>query len=245
MAPVTISGAVTLQNAEGLATLAYSQMVNPGCPAVYGAFTSNVDMQSGAPAFGTPEYVKAQHISGQLARRYNIPFRTSNVCAANSVDAQAAYEATMSLWGATNSGGNLIMHGTGWMEGGLSCSYEKIILDVDLLQMVSELSKPISVEDDELALDAIKEVGHSGHFFGAEHTQARYKDAFYSPILSDWRNYESWKEAGSPTAMQKANTVWKERLGQYQKPPMDPTILKKLTDFVEQRKAEGGTKTDF
>ena len=245
MAPVTIAGAVTLQNAEGLAVLAYSQMVRAGCPAVYGAFTSNVDMQSGAPAFGTPEYVKAQHISGQLARRYKLPFRTSNVCAANTVDAQAAYESTLSLWGASNSGGNLIMHGTGWMEGGLSCLYEKIILDIDLLQMVAQMSKPVTVNDDELALDAIKEVGPSGHFFGVEHTQSRYKTAFYKPVISDWRNYESWLEAGSPTAMQKANAVWKERLAQYQAPPIDSQILQELQDFVAKRKAEGGVKTDF
>ena len=245
MAPVTLGGAVTLQNAEALAGLSYSQMVRPGAPAVYGAFTSNVDMQSGAPALGTPEYVKAQHISGQLARRYNLPFRTSNVCAANAVDAQAAYESTMALWGSTNSGGNLIMHGAGWMEGGLSCSYEKIILDIDLLQMVAELSKPVSVSDDDLALDAIREVGPSGHFFGVEHTQQRYKTAFYAPILSDWRNYEAWHEAGSPTAVEKANQVWKERLSQYQRPPMDPIIEQELRAYVDRRKAEGGAKTDF
>lgn len=245
MAPVTIAGAVTLQNAEGLAALAYSQMVREGAPAVYGAFTSNVDMQSGAPALGTPEYVKAQHISGQLARRYKIPFRTSNVCAANAVDAQAAYESTLALWGSTNSGGNLIMHGAGWMEGGLSCSYEKIILDIDLLQMVAELSRPVSVSDDDLALDTIKEVGPSGHFFGTEHTQERYKSAFYAPILSDWRNYESWHEAGSPTAVEKANTVWKERLQQYEKPAIDSQIEQQLRDFVERRKSEGGARTDF
>ena len=245
MAPVTIPGALVLQNAEALAGLAFSQMVNPGCPAMYGGFTSNVDMQSGSPAFGTPEYMKAQHIGGQLARKYGVPYRTSNVCAANTVDAQAAYESVFSLWGAVNSGGNLLMHGAGWMEGGLCCSYEKTILDIDLLQMVAEFLTPLDFSADELALDAIAEVGPGGHFFGTPHTQDRFKDAFYAPVLSDWRNFESWQEAGSPDAMQKANKVWQQRLGQYEAPDMDAAIREELTDFVERRKATGGVATDF
>ncbi len=245
MAPVTIPGALVLQNAEALAGLAFSQMVNPGCPAMYGGFTSNVDMQSGSPAFGTPEYMKAQHIGGQLARRYNVPYRTSNVCAANTVDAQAAYESVFSLWGAVNSGGNLLMHGAGWMEGGLCCSYEKTILDIDLLQMVAEFLTPLDFSADELALDAIAEVGPGGHFFGTQHTQDRFKDAFYAPILSDWRNFESWQEAGSPDAMKKANQLWQQRLGEYQAPAMDPSIREALSDFVARRKEAGGVTTDF
>jgi len=245
MAPVTLAGAITLQNAEALATLAFSQMVNPGAPAMYGGFTSNVDMKSGSPAFGTPEYIKAQLISGQLARRYKIPFRTSNVCAANTVDAQAAYESTISLWGAINSGGNLLMHGAGWLEGGLCASFEKLVLDVDLLQMINEMQKPVMVGDEDLALDAIAEVGPGGHFFGVQHTQDRYRSAFYAPVLSDWRNFESWQEAGSPTAIDKAYTEWKKRLSLYEQPPMDTAILEELTDFVNKRKAEGGVATDF
>lgn len=245
MAPVTIAGALVLQNAEALAGLAFTQMVKPGAPVGYGGFTSNVDMKSGSPAFGTPEYLKAQLVGGQLARRYGIPYRSSNVCAANTVDAQAAYESTLSLWGAINSGMNLLMHGTGWMEGGLCCSYEKIVLDIDLLQMVEELLTSLDVSEASLALDAINEVGPAGHFFGTQHTQDRYKDAFYSPILSDWRNFESWDEAGRPDAMQKANKVWKERLSQYQKPAIDPAIEEELAAFVAKRKAEGGVATDF
>ncbi|MCP4318972.1 MAG: trimethylamine methyltransferase family protein [Hyphomicrobiales bacterium] len=245
MAPVTIPGALVLQNAEALAGLAFSQMVNPGAPAMYGGFTSNVDMKSGAPAFGTPEYMKAQHVGGQLARHYNIPYRTSNVCAANTVDAQAAYESVFSLWGAVNSGGHLLKHGAGWMEGGLCCSYEKMILDIELLQMVAEFMEPLKFDEDELGLDAIADVGPGGHFFGTTHTQARYKDAFYAPILSDWRNFETWFEAGEPTAMQKANKVWKERLAEYEAPPLDPAIAEELRNFVERRKAEGGVATDF
>ena len=245
MAPVTIAGALVLQNAEALAGIAFSQMVRAGAPVIYGGFTSNVDMKSGAPAFGTPEYMKAQHVGGQLARRYGLPYRSSNVCAANTVDAQAAYESVFSLWGAINGGMNMLMHGAGWLEGGLCCSYEKTILDIDLLQMVSEFLQPVSTTESDLALDAINDVGPAGHFFGTEHTQERYRDAFYAPILSDWRNYESWTEAGSPIAIERANQIWKERLAQYQEPALDIAIRDELRAFVSQRKAEGGAVTDF
>lgn len=245
MAPVTVAGALVQQNAEALAGIAFSQIVCPGAPAIYGGFTSNVDMKSGSPAFGTPEYMKAQMIGGQLARRYNFPYRTSNVCAANTVDAQAAYESVFSLWGAVNGGLNMLKHGAGWMEGGLCCSYEKTILDIDLLQMVGEFLTPLDFSEDALAVDTISEVGPGGHFFGTEHTQKRFKDAFYSPVLSDWRNFESWQEAGEPTAYQKANKVWKERLAAYQEPAIDVATRDELATFVEKRKSEGGVATDF
>lgn len=245
MAPVTIAGALVQQNAEALAGLAFAQMVKKGAPVAYGGFTSNVDMKSGAPAFGTPEYMKAQIVGGQLARRYNIPYRTSNTCAANAVDAQAAYESVFSLWGAIQGGGNFMMHGLGWLEGGLRASFEKVILDVDLLQMVTEFMTPLDLSEDALAVDAIRDVGPGGHFFGTPHTQARYKNAFYAPVLSDWRNFESWTEAGSPTAVEKANRVSKERLASYEQPSMDPAIREELDAFVEKRRAEGGAPTDF
>jgi len=245
MAPVTIAGALVEQNAEALAGIAFAQMVRPGAPVMYGGFTSNVDMKSGSPAFGTPEYMKAQLVGGQLARRYNIPYRSSNVCAANTVDAQAAYESVFSLWGFVNSGANLMMHGAGWLEGGLCCSFEKTILDIDLLQMVAEFLEPLDCSKDALAFDAIADVGPAGHFFATEHTQTRYKDAFYAPVLSDWRNFESWEEAGRPDAMQKANRVWKERLSTYEEPPMDAAVAEELSDFVKRRKTEGGVATDF
>ena len=245
MAPITIAGAVTLQNAEALAGIAFSQMVRPGAPVMYGGFTSNVDMKTGSPAFGTPEYMKAQHIGGQLARRYGIPYRSSNVCAANTVDAQAAYEAVFSLWGAINGGANMLKHGAGWLEGGLCCSYEKVILDIDLLQMVAEFLQPVPTTPEDLALDAINAVGPAGHFFGSEHTQARYRDAFYAPILSDWRNFETWREAGSPIAIERANAEWKQRLDTYEAPALDPAIKDELEAFVAKRRAEGGAATDF
>ncbi|MDQ6433046.1 trimethylamine methyltransferase family protein [Mesorhizobium sp. LHD-90] len=245
MAPVTIAGALVQQNAEALAGIAFTQMVRKGAPVGYGGFTSNVDMKSGAPAFGTPEYMKAQLVGGQLARRYRIPYRTSNTCAANTVDAQAAYESVFSLWGAIQAGGNFMLHGAGWLEGGLRCSYEKTILDIDLLQMVAEFLTPLDLSEDALAVEAIRSVGPGGHFFGTQHTQDRYKTAFYSPVISDWRNFETWAEAGSPTAMEKANRVWKERLASYEEPWMDPAIREELDAFVEKRRAEGGAPTDF
>ena len=245
MAPVTVAGALVEQNAEALAGLAFCQLVKKGAPVIYGGFTSNVDMKSGAPAFGTPEYMKAVVAGGQLARRYKIPYRTSNTCAANMVDAQAAYESVFSLWALTQGGGNFIMHGAGWLEGGLVASFEKFVLDVDLIQMVSEFLQPLEINEDALGVEAIREVGPGGHFFGAQHTLARYTNAFYQPLISDWRNNQQWVAAGSPQAWQKANHVYKQALAEYQKPPMDEAVHEELKAFVERRKREGGAPTDF
>ena len=245
MAPVTIAGALVQQNAEALAGIAFTQMVNPGSPAVYGGFTSNVDMKSGAPAFGTPEYVLAAQISGQLARHYKIPFRSSNVCAANTVDAQAGYESTMALWGAISGGSHFVMHGAGWMEGGLSASFEKMMVDADLLQMMATYMKGVEITEASLGLDAILDVGPGGHFFGTPHTMARYKSAFYSPMISDWRNFESWTEAGSPTALEKANKVYKALLENYEEPELDDAVREELDAFVRLRVEQGGVATDF
>jgi trimethylamine---corrinoid protein Co-methyltransferase len=245
MAPVTIAGALAQQNAEALAGIAFTQLVRPGAPVVYGGFTSNVDMKSGAPAFGTPEYMKAVLAGGQLCRKYGIPYRSSNACAANTVDAQAAYESVFSLWALLQGGANFVLHAAGWMEGGLTSSFEKFILDVDLLQMVAELLTPLDVSPAGLGLDAIREVGPGGHYFGTAHTLERFETAFYAPIVSDWRNFESWSEAGSPTAMQKANAVWQKELAEYERPPMDTAIEEELDAFVARRKQEGGAPTDF
>ena len=245
MAPVTLAGALAQQNAEALVGMVMTQLVRPGAPFIYGGFTSNVDMKSGAPAFGTPENMKASVVGGQLARRYNVPYRTSGVSASNTVDAQAAYESVFSLWGTTMGGGNVIKHAAGWMEGGLVASYEKLVLDVDLLQMVSQFLDPIVVDEDTLGFDSIVEAGVGGHFFGTEHTQARYKDAFYAPLISDWRNFENWQENGSPQSWQKANALWKQALEHYEEPPIDATMLEELDAFIAQRVEEGGIHTDF
>jgi trimethylamine--corrinoid protein Co-methyltransferase len=243
MAPATIAGALAEQNAEALAGITYMQVVAPGCPVMYGGFTSNVDMKTGAPAFGTPEYTRAAMAGGQLARRYKIPYRSSNACAANAVDAQAAYESEMSVWGAVMGHANMIMHGAGWMEGGLVANFEKMILDAEILQGMGEFMQPIVVNDDTLALDAITEVGPGGHFFGVGHTLERYETAFYAPILSDWRNFESWREAGALTADQRANAIWKQLLVDYQQPPLDPAKDEALKEFVERRRREGGVSS--
>lgn len=245
MAPVTLAGALAQQNAEALAGLAFAQIVRPGAPVMYGGFTSNVDMKSGAPAFGTPEYIKTAQIGGQLARRYGIPYRSSNVNASNCVDAQAAYESVFALWGAVTGHTNLLKHGAGWLEGGLCASFEKVILDADLLQMVAAYLEPLEVSDATLGLDAVRDVGPGGHFFGTEHTQARYEKAFYAPILSDWRNFENWEEAGAETATQRANRIFKELIQEYEAPPLAPEIAEELASFVAKRKEEGGVPTDF
>jgi trimethylamine--corrinoid protein Co-methyltransferase len=242
MAPATIAGALAQQNAEALAGLAFSQIVNPGTPVIYGGFTSNVDMKSGAPAFGTPEYTKAALASGQLARRYNIPYRSSNANASNVVDAQAAYESEMSLWGAVMGHAGLVLHAAGWMEGGLCASFEKMVLDAELLQMMAEFLSPLEVNEDTLGFEAMRDVGHGGHFFGTKHTLDRYETAFYAPIISDWSNYESWEEAGARTATERANKLYKEILADYEPPPLEAARSDELTEFIARRKEEGGVQ---
>ena len=238
MTPVTVAGALAQQNAEALAGIALAQATRPGAPVVYGAFTSNVDMKSGAPAFGTPENTKATLAGGQLARRYNLPYRSSNSNASNIVDAQAAYESQMTIWGAVMGHANLIYHGAGWLEGGLTASFEKIVLDAEMLQMMAETLVPIEVTEGELALDAISDVQPGGHFFGTEHTLERYETAFYEPMLADWRNYETWEEAGAETATERATRVWQTMLAEYAEPTMDPAVAEELQAFVARRKRE-------
>ena len=238
MAPVTVIGAITQQNAEALAGIVLTQLVRPGVPAVYGGFTSNVDMRTGSPAFGTPEQTKATHITGQLCRRYQIPFRSSNTNASTSVDAQSAYESEMSLWGAVMGHANRIAHGGGWLEGGLVASFEKLIIDVEMLQMMAEFVEPLVVNDETLAIEAMREVQPGGHYFGTSHTMERYDSAFYAPLVSDWTNFETWNEAGGLDSAQRANATWKQALKDYEQPPLDPAILEELEEYVAKRKQE-------
>lgn len=240
MAPVTVAGAIVQQNAEALAGIAFAQIVNPGAPVFYGGFTSNVDMRTGAPAFGTPEYAKAVVIGGQMARRYAIPYRSSNVNASNAPDAQAAYESQMSIWPCMLAHCNVVKHALGWLEGGLTASFEKVIIDAEMLQMMTEFMKPVTINDAEMAMDAMAEVGPGGHYFGCAHTLERYETAFYSPILSDWSNFENWQDRGSKDATLRAHEIYKRLLDEYQEPPMDPAIAEELDAFVDRRIAEGG-----
>ena len=238
MAPVTLAGALALQHAEAMAGIALTQIVRPGAPVLYGGFTSNVDMKSGSPAFGTPEYLQAAQATGQLSRRLGVPFRSSNVNAANTPDAQAAYESCMSLWGAITGQAHMIKHAAGWLHGGLTASLEKLIIDADILQMVAASLDAFEVNAETLAMDAIREVGPGGHFFGSAHTMERYEDAFYAPLVSNWSNYETWLEEGSVNSEQRANQIWKQLLQEYERPPMDPAIDEALQDYVQRRKLE-------
>jgi trimethylamine--corrinoid protein Co-methyltransferase len=240
MAPITIPGALTLAHAEALFGITLTQIARGGAPVMYGSFTSNVDMKSGSPAFGTPEYAKAAFGAGQLARRIDVPWRCSSATASNAPDAQAAYESQMSLWGALLGGCHFVLHAAGWLEGGLTASYEKFILDVEMLQMFAELFQPVSASSDDIGTEAVAEVGPGGHFFSAAHTMQRYRDAFYSPLVSDWRNYGQWFDDGAKTATERASIVWRNTLNTFQPPAMDPAVTESLEAFVARRRAEGG-----
>jgi trimethylamine--corrinoid protein Co-methyltransferase len=240
MSPVTLAGALAQQNAEALFGIVLTQLVRPGAPVMYGAFTSNVDMRSGAPAFGTPENTKANVASGQLARRYSLPYRTTPGSASNAADAQGAYETMMALWGAVLGHGNLVYHAAGWQEGGLTASFEKLIIDVEMIQHMMEFLTPIKVDEDELAVEALGRVPTGGHFFGEPHTLERYSTAFYQPMLSNWQNYEAWQEAGGLDATARATRLWKKALEEYVEPAMDVSVREALEAYMAKRKEEIG-----
>jgi trimethylamine--corrinoid protein Co-methyltransferase len=240
MAPVTLAGALVQQTAEALAIIALCQLVRPGAPCVMGGFTSNVDMRTGSPAFGTPEYVHAVLAGAQLGRRLKLPVRTSAVNASPMVDAQSTYETAFSLQAAVLSHSHLINHAAGWLEGGLSASLEKIVVDAELLRNWAEILKPVSFSDDDLAVDAIKDTAAGGHFFGSAHTLARYETAFYRPLLSDWSNFENWRDAGSRNATERATGIWKKLLAEFVPPPLDPAVKDAVADYVARRTRELG-----
>ncbi|WP_171128197.1 MULTISPECIES: trimethylamine methyltransferase family protein [unclassified Ruegeria] len=247
MAPVTMAGAVAQSLAEALCAIALFQYVRPGTPCVIGTFTSNVDMKTGAPAFGTPEYMRSTQMTGQMARFYNLPMRSSGVCAANVPDGQSIWETSNSLWAAVQSGTHIVYHAAGWLEGGLIASPEKFIMDCEILQQIQRYMQPelVATGPDEIALDAIRAVGNDGHFFGIQHTQDRYTTAFYQPFLSDWKNFEGWEAAGGIWTAERAHHMFKEIVGSFEAPPMEDAIRDELADFVARRKAEGGAPTDF
>ena len=247
MAPVTMAGAVAQSLAEALCAVALAQYIRPGAPCAIGTFTSNVDMKSGAPAFGTPEYMRATQMTGQMARFYGLPMRASGVCAANVPDGQAMWETSNSLWSAVQSGANMVYHAAGWLEGGLIASPEKFIMDCEVLQMIQRYMEPelCATGPEEIALEAIREVGETGHFFGIQHTQDRYATAFYQPFVSDWRNYEAWDAAGAVWTPERAHGIFRQIIDTFEAPPMEEAIREELAAFVARRKEEGGAPTDF
>jgi len=240
MTPVTLAGALALQHAEALAGITLSQTVQEGAPVIYGAFTSNVDMRSGSPAFGSPEAVKAAYASGQLARHIELPWRSSAVNTSNTPDAQAGYETMMNMMGAVFAGANMILHAAGWLDSGLAASFEKYILDVEMVQMFAEIFQPLRVTPEEVALDVIDSVEPGGHFFGVQHTLERFDSVFYEPLVFSRTNFEQWTEQGSLTADRRARKVYTSLLEDFDPPPIDDSIRAELLDYVARRKDEGG-----
>lgn len=240
MAPVTVAGALVLQHAEALAGIALAQLARPGAPVAYGGFSSNVDMKSGAPAFGTPEHLRANLGSGQLARLIGLPWRSASGAASNIADAQAAEETVMALWGAVLAQATLTIHSAGWLEGGLTFGYEKFICDIEALQTLAELAAPAPADAAALALDAIAEVPPGGHFFAAAHTMDRYASAFYQPVIADLSNHGQWAEAGGLRADERATAVWQRLLAGFTPPPTTEGVADRIGRFVADRTAAGG-----
>jgi trimethylamine--corrinoid protein Co-methyltransferase len=241
MGPITVAGAMTLSHAEVLASITLNQLVRPGAPICYGTFTSNVDMKSGAPALGTPAHFHASLAAGQLARLVGLPWRSAAGSAANINDVQAANENQMGLWGCLLAGASVIIHSAGWLEGGLSVSYEKLITDVEVLNMIAELCAGRSAGLDEIGFDtAIGEVEPGGHFFATTQTMARYDTEFYEPIVHDYANFGTWTERGAQDASTRATQVWKDILAGEDRFVPDDARLDALRRFIERRTAEGG-----
>jgi trimethylamine---corrinoid protein Co-methyltransferase len=239
MSPVTMAAALAQQNAEVLAGVALTQLVRPGAPVIYGGFTANIDLRSGSPSLGTPEGAWAHLVGGQLARNYNLPYRGSGSLTNSQVaDAQAAYESAWSLWPAVLAHTNLIMHAAGWVDGGLTVSFEKFIVDLENLAMFQHFLAGFTIDETSLALDVIAEVGPGGHHLGTAHTLERYRNAFYPSSLADRQGYDAWAAGGGENTARRANRIWKEMLVQYEQPSLDPAVAEALDDYVARRERE-------
>jgi trimethylamine---corrinoid protein Co-methyltransferase len=241
MSPVSVPATLAQQMAEALAGIALTQLIRPGCPVVFGSFLSNTDMQSGSPSFGTPESAVGLLCTGQIARSFGIPWRSGGgLTASQTVDAQAAYEAMMTMVPTMLAGANFVMHAAGWLESGLVSCYEKFIVDVEILRMLHEEFRPLEVSEDTLAFGAHDEVRHGGHFLGAAHTLERFRECFYRPLLSSTENYERWNRKGGLDAAARATEIWKKALEEYEQPPMDESLREQLEEFVARRRTELG-----
>jgi trimethylamine---corrinoid protein Co-methyltransferase len=241
MSPVTIPAALVQQIAEALTGIALSQLIRPGCPVIFGSFMSNIDMQSGSPSFGTPESAIGLFCTGQVARHFGLPFRSGGGLTSSQVaDAQAGYEAAMTMIPTFLAGTNWVMHSAGWLEGGLVAGFEKFIVDIELLQMLKVEFTPLEIDESTLAFDAHQEVGHGGHFLGAMHTMERFRTCFYRPLLSSSENYERWMRTGGNDTSARATKIYKATLEAYQPPPLDDAIRAELEEYVTRRRAELG-----
>ncbi len=239
MSPVAVAGTATQILAEALAGMAYVQLVRPGAPVIFGTFAAAVSMQSGAPTFGTPEPSMIVYTAAALARRLGVPFRSGGgLCGSKIPDAQAAYESANTLVNSALAGVNFMLHTAGWLEGGLSMGYEKFILDADQANMIAILLGGVDLSENGQAMDALREVGPGSHFLGSAHTQANFETAFYRSPVADNNSFEQWESEGSLDAAQRANSIWKRMLNEYEAPPMDPAIDEALVEFVERRKSE-------
>jgi trimethylamine--corrinoid protein Co-methyltransferase len=241
MSPVSIPATLVQQMAEGLAGIALAQLLRPGAPVIFGSFLSNTDMQSGSPSFGTPESALGLFCTGQIARHFNLPWRSGGAfTSSQTVDAQAAYEAAMTMIPTFLAGTNWVMHAAGWLESGLVSCYEKFIVDIELLRMLKDEFTPLEVDEESLAFGAHEEVGAGGHFLGAAHTLERFRDCFYRPLLSSTENFERWKRLGERDATARAGEIWRQKLEDYEPPAIDPGLRQELADYVTRRRAELG-----
>jgi trimethylamine--corrinoid protein Co-methyltransferase len=241
MSPVTIPAALVQQIVEALSGITLSQLIRPGCPVIFGSFLSNIDMQSGSPTFGTPESATGLLCTGQIARHFGLPFRSGGALTSSQVaDAQAGYEALMTMLPTFLAGTNWVMHSAGWLEGGLVAGYEKFIVDIELVRMMREQFRPLEIDDDSLAFGAHVEVGHGGHFLGASHTMERFRTCFYRPLLSSSENYERWMRNGGVDANGRAERIYRKTLEEYVQPPLDDAIREELAEYVTRRRRELG-----
>jgi trimethylamine--corrinoid protein Co-methyltransferase len=239
MSPVTIPATLAQQIAEALTGITLSQLIRPGSPVIFGSFLSNIDMQSGSPQFGTPESGIGLLCTGQIARHFGLPFRSGGgLNSSQTADAQAGYESLMTMMPTFLAGANWVMHTAGWLEGGLVASYEKFVMDIEILRMLQAEFTPLEINEESLAFEAHVEVGHGGHFLGAAHTMDRFRDCFYRPILSSSENYEKWTRNGLKTTDIRANELAKKKLAEYEAPAMDAAIKQELDEFVAKRSAE-------
>ena len=241
MSPVSIPATLVQQIAEALTGIALTQLVRPGCPVVFGSFLSNTDMQSGSPSFGTPESAIGLLCTGQIARRFGLPWRSGGgLTSSQTPDAQSSYEALMTMLPTFLAGANFVMHSAGWLEGGLVSCYEKFIIDVEILRMLRHEFTPLEIDEESLAFGAHEEVGSGGHFLGAMHTLERFRECFYRPLLSSTENFDRWTKKGGHDAADRAGTIYRETLEAYERPPLDEGIDQELQEYVTRRRAELG-----